>query len=1056
MKLFAALLLLLALASSAYGQACTDILTCNECITGDSIYGCSWCVADGTCRSPSDNALLCPNPAGVLNPTSNIRSTTNVANADGVVEIRPTTAVVELRKGVPQTVSIVVTIPQRKEVEFFYLFDLSGSMGDDLRNVKNLGNNLRDKMQSLCRGSSSISSDCHYWRLGSHVDRPNGPFGGSGDYEFRIEGIASGDDRSFGSFGAFSTALGNAATEWGNDFPESQYSSMLQSLLCVNWNPARRHILLLATDATGHMEFDSNRLSSATAFPQRRALQKCHVTPGTASSSSNFANTINAATLDHEIPSWPQIKAAFLDKNVVPILAITAYSSNNDHYDSFINALGFGGRAGLSGDSSNVLSVIESVYNQIVGTIKPQLFDNGMDKFVRSLTPAAGYTGLSRGDSRTFTLVLEDDELSIGYNIAAADVRVVFLGLGESRITLVPSTCNCPVGTCPGACSSPGTASCECGRCNCAPGWSGPTCSCNNPAGTCPNACSGRGTCVCGACQCNAGFTGASCECIDSCPTFNGVRCNGQGTCVCGQCQCNAGYNGTACECAASATVTCASLNSCSGHGVCTEASTSGSCIATCRCNIGWSGPKCDCSSQCANTDCNPPRGQCVCGQCQCATGWDPATNCSCSTASCPRDQNNVECGGIGTDPLSHASACTCDKTCVCKGGWTGPACNCSTRCPGNCNGHGTCNCGVCQCDSGWSGVDCKCSSNTCPVGTNGLECSGFGTCICGQCVCDALHAGPACGCVKGVCPSVGGVRCNGGDCDPICGICTCPPGKTGPACDCDTVAHPCPTGNSTSGVVLPCSGQGTCLQSSATQCGICLCNRDPLTGTPLYTGSDCSCPTSGCIKVGGQQCNYPNGECDGCKCKCKPGYGTPETGCSCKIGVTCPVNLQNQTCSNHGTCDTCNGVCICEAGYTGRLCNRPDPDPCGAATNCDACSRRSNPGCVWCDDNNLCMAKSAAIAECYAKYANGTCPTSGLSDEAKAGIAGGVGGGLAAAGLLALLAYKLYGMLMDKREWQKFEQGRQASQWKSDNNPLFQSSVKETENPLYQGDRSH
>lgn len=75
-----------------------------------------------------------------------------------------------------------------------------------------------------------------------------------------------------------------------------------------------------------------------------------------------------------------------------------------------------------------------------------------------------------------------------------------------------------------------------------------------------------------------------------------------------------------------------------------------------------------------------------------------------------------------------------------------------------------------------------------------------------------------------------------------------------------------------------------------------------------------------------------------------------------------------------------------------------------------------------------------------------------GLTEEQTIGIAAGLGGGLAVAGLAALIAYKVFGMLMDKREWEKFEKGRQASQWKSDNNPLFQSSVKETENPLYVG----
>ncbi|CAL4066399.1 unnamed protein product, partial [Meganyctiphanes norvegica] len=103
--------------------------------------------------------------------------------------------------------------------------------------------------------------------------------------------------------------------------------------------------------------------------------------------------------------------------------------------------------------------------------------------------------------------------------------------------------------------------------------------------------CSSHGVCDCGNCDCNPGFYGTYCQCNDhSCPAYNGMACGGpsRGQCRCSDCVCRPGYVGDACECSTD-TSSCHKDSEdqlCSNQGTCE--------CGTCKCNDGYQGLYCE------------------------------------------------------------------------------------------------------------------------------------------------------------------------------------------------------------------------------------------------------------------------------------------------------------------------------------------------------------------------------------------------------------------------------------------------------------------------------
>ncbi|XP_076361128.1 integrin beta-PS-like [Tachypleus tridentatus] len=78
-------------------------------------------------------------------------------------------------------------------------------------------------------------------------------------------------------------------------------------------------------------------------------------------------------------------------------------------------------------------------------------------------------------------------------------------------------------------CSGPSHGKCECGECDCLPGWKGSACECKDSVDSCiapdgDQTCSGHGDCKCGVCECfeseDQRYSGRYCE---ECPTCPGL-----------------------------------------------------------------------------------------------------------------------------------------------------------------------------------------------------------------------------------------------------------------------------------------------------------------------------------------------------------------------------------------------------------------------------------------------------------------------------------------------------------------------------------------------------
>jgi hypothetical protein len=268
--------------------------------------------------------------------------------------------------------------------------------------------------------------------------------------------------------------------------------------------------------------------------------------------------------------------------------------------------------------------------------------------------------------------------------------------------------------------------------------------------------------------------------------------------------------------------------------------------------------------------------------------------------------------------------------------------------CPGNCTGPsgsgGICNTssGECMCNQGRFRDDCY--YTTCPGDPlhpevpGDVECSGAGTCsyLTGRCACIAGRAGVDCSVPDVPCPG-NGVCVNRfqGTCDRTTGICTCTQFFMGD--DCALPISPCGEDCPGRSYCDAYIGECVCPPVTIRQWGLvpgpaglepgrtniartfhnvltygfgcalapCLIPLGPPNTTNATRETTCA------VETGRGECNTFNGECE-----CNIGYSGEE--CEDRF---CPFDLDPITsekiyCSGHGACNFTSGICMCEDAY--------------------------------------------------------------------------------------------------------------------------------------------
>ena len=462
---------------------------------------------------------------------------------------------------------------------------------------------------------------------------------------------------------------------------------------------------------------------------------------------------------------------------------------------------------------------------------------------------------------------------------------------------------------------------------SCAP----PSCPANQSMLVTGRMCDGRGTCLaassiaCAPYVCN-GTTACHAACTTDAQCLAPTICDPQ-TNRCG----NKQRLGQACT----TNDQCLTGNFCV-DGVCCSTMSCGLCQA---CNVGTG------AGNCAPVlSGNPePRGGCAasppCGNTGACNGagdcLKAAATVSCGTASCSGSTFTAvsHCTGSGTCAPANTGSCS---PYMCSGTACGTSCTADSNCiaPFTCQG--------------------TAPNRSCALKPNGQQCANADQCISGNCV-DGVCCGSAvCGTCQrcnlagnlGMCADIpAGTAAPAGQCPaaPPCGN----TGACNGAGDCQKAAASvsCGLAASCSGSMMQpasfCSGSGACNQTTATSCGMYVCNTNSTCRTDCTSDAHCADSSLYCTGAPGV-------------CAEKKALGATcsiDRECSsafCTDGVCCNADAC-------GTCEACN-----RAGNLGMCTNIPagGAAPAGQCTAAPPCG---NTGA--CNGSGGCQVAAATVS---------------------------------------------------------------------------------------------
>ncbi|KAG8432378.1 hypothetical protein GDO86_016858 [Hymenochirus boettgeri] len=547
-------------------------------------------------------------------------------NSSDVTQISPQKLSLKLRPGREVTFQINVRQTENYPVDLYYLMDLSASMEDDLKTIKELGS-------SLSREMSKLTNNFHLG-FGTFVEKPVSPFIKTvpKDLENPCHSVPYFCLPAFGykhvlsltqNAESFNNIVRKQRISGNIDTPEGGFDAIMQAAVCkerIGWRNGSLHLLVFVSDGDSHYGMDSKL--SGIVIPNDG---QCHL-------DSN--NEYSMSTVQ-EYPSVGQLIEKLVENNILLIFAVAKdYVSLYQGYANLIPGATVGT---LAGDSGNVLQLIVNAYKELRSEIELEVSG---DTDGLSLS----YTALCNNEtaiahSKKCQHLKVGDRVSFNVSITSAScekhtrhIVIKPVGLQDSLDIEIESECTCQCESEAEENShdcSQGNGALECGVCVCYPPYLGSRCQCNEASlnsSSCNelDSCSGRGECYCGQCICNPSIYGhiygSHCECDDfSCVRHRGLICGGHGECECGDCACHSGWNGEYCNCTTD-TQTCISDNGvhCSGRGECI----CGKCVCN---NPEVSGDLCEKCPTCGDP-CNSKR---ACVECHLQSREDREVECA-------------------------------------------------------------------------------------------------------------------------------------------------------------------------------------------------------------------------------------------------------------------------------------------------------------------------------------------------------------------------------------------------------------------------------------------
>uniref|UniRef100_A0A8D2L8D5 Integrin beta n=2 Tax=Varanus komodoensis TaxID=61221 RepID=A0A8D2L8D5_VARKO len=618
-------------------------VNCEECL----LVGphCGWCFQENF-TDPSKVHVRCDTPENLISkgcqldliefPISKVVIHKNKLLSEGpqknnsdVTQISPQKLTVALRPGNEETIQVSVRQTEDYPVDLYYLMDLSASMIDDLRTIKELGSTLSKEMSKL---TSNFQLG-----FGSFVEKPVSPFIYTTTEEIKNPcwSTKSNCSPTFGYKHILS--LTNDAERFneivkkqnisGNiDNPEGGFDAIMQAAVCkerIGWRNDSLHLLVFVSDAESHFGMDSKL--AGIVIPNDG---ECHLDDNNEYSMSTVL----------EYPSLGQLIEKIVQNNVLLIFAVT--KEQFPLYEKYADLIPGATVGQLYKDSGNVLQLIIDAYKALRSEIELEVFGDTDGLNLAFTAICNNRTVLPHQKKCSHIKVGETVTFNVTLSLSTCDkggrrVLIKPVGLNEALEIDVQPKCSCNCQKDAEANSSRcnnGNGSFECGVCTCSPGYLGPHCECSEKdslsADSCKAhpesaSCSGRGDCYCGQCVCHlsayGNIYGPNCECDDfSCVRFKGLLCGGNGDCDCSHCICHAGWTGEYCSCSTE-TESCISGDGtiCSGRGECV----CGKCVCT---DPGVSGSTCE-KYPTYNDPCSSKRS---CAECYLASNEQSPEDC--------------------------------------------------------------------------------------------------------------------------------------------------------------------------------------------------------------------------------------------------------------------------------------------------------------------------------------------------------------------------------------------------------------------------------------------